>query len=503
MEIRDRRAALRGDRRYARVMARALPRAAVAAALTLHGLAASAQEPGAPTNGALESMRPYTGVYRLDGETAIGIERFVGDGGDAMLLYADYRTSLVRPLFRVGEDEFAMGPGFTERTPVEQAVRFRRNPQGGVEELVLSGRTSGLAVRVPSREEDVAFRNGDVSLSGTLILPAAAGRHPAVVLLHGSGPLTRHSFGPWPRFFASLGMAVLVFDKRGTGGSTGSRLDASTGAPETLSPRSYPDDLVEDALAALRFLRSRREVDARRVGFWGSSEGGMLATQAAARSRDVAFAIDSSGFMGPLWETILYQAGALARQKGGSESDVEETLAFTRLWMDVARTGRGYDAFVARRKVLVDAGRSDRLSYLSGEFRSLEQMRWVWDHVLAFSPLPALRRVRCPVLGVWGEADPLTDAPAAARAMRTALEQGGNRDVTVRVVPGAGHSLMETPSRKGMAPGVFDLVRDWLRARTAAPASGDGPPLHVGEARVWAGQPPLSRDIDPNASRLM
>jgi pimeloyl-ACP methyl ester carboxylesterase len=74
----------------------------------------------------------------------------------------------------------------------------------------------------------VVLRSGDTSLAGTFIAPATPGPYPAVVLLHGSGPLTRHSFGPWPRFFNSLGMAVLVYDKRGTGASTGVRLDAST-----------------------------------------------------------------------------------------------------------------------------------------------------------------------------------------------------------------------------------------------------------------------------------
>jgi pimeloyl-ACP methyl ester carboxylesterase len=282
-------------------------------------------------------------------------------------------------------------------------------------------------------------------------------------LLHGSGLLTRYSFGPWPRFFNSLGMAVLVYDKRGTGASTGVRLDASTGAPKTLSSRYYPDDLVDDALAALRFLQGRAEVDRKQIGFWGSSEGGMLATQVAARSNEVAFAIDSSGFMGPLWETLLYQAGALARGRGAPQPDIDETMAFTRLWMDVARTGKGYDEFLKQREAIIASGKPWLLSYTSSAFTSLAQMRWTWEHILTFSPLPALRRVTCPVLGVWGEADPLTDAPMAASAMREALSS--NRGVTVKIFADAGHSLMETPSRKGMAPGVFDFLRQWLVAR--------------------------------------
>jgi uncharacterized protein len=423
------------------------------------------QLPGAETMAALQ---PYTGVYRLAGDHLLGVDRFISDNGDSTLLFADYKTGLVRPLFRVSPTEFAMGPRFAVRSPVELTVQFQMDGTGGAAEGLTirpSGGSATSATREPSRDEDVIFRNSDTSLAGTFITPATPGPHPAIVLLHGSGPLTRHSFGPWPRFFNSLGMAVLVFDKRGTGGSSGVRLDASTGAPAPLSTQYYPDDLVDDALAALRFLQGRANVDRKQIGFWGSSEGGMLATQVAARSRDVAFAIDSSGFMGPLWETLLYQAGALAKGRGAPERDVDETMAFTRLWMDVARTGRGYDEFLKRRQAIIEGGKPALLSYESGAFTSLEQMRWVWTHILAFSPLPALARVTCPVLGVWGEADPLTDAPKAASAMQEALSNGGNTDVTVKIFPNASHSLMETPSRSGMAPGVFAYLRQWLVAR--------------------------------------
>jgi len=92
-------------------------------------------------------------------------------------------------------------------------------------------------------------------------------------------------------------------------------------------------------------------------------------------------------------------------------------------------------------------------------------MRWAWNHILSFSPLPEVSRVTCPVLGIWGEADPLTDAPKAASAMREALSKGVKKDVTVQIFPHASHSLMETPSRTGMAPGVFAYVRQWLLAR--------------------------------------
>ena len=98
-------------------------------------------------------------------------------------------------------------------------------------------------------------------------------------------------------------------------------------------------------------------------------------------------------------------------------------------------------------------------------------------------PVTSVEQVKAPVLGVWGEADPLTDAPKAASAMRDALSKGGNRDVTVKIFPSAGHSLMETPSRKGMAPGVFDYLRLWLFARVRLSPPG-APRVHALPAQV-------------------
>src|SRR5215472_16112206 len=93
------------------------------------------------------------------------------------------------------------------------------------------------------RELAVTFRSGDVTLAGTLFAPDVDGRHPGVVLFHGSGPQSRDSFtGRW---FAEHGVAALAYDKRGVGESSGDF-------------RAVPfTDLVDDGLAGLTFLKAR------------------------------------------------------------------------------------------------------------------------------------------------------------------------------------------------------------------------------------------------------
>ncbi|HEU4603131.1 MAG TPA: alpha/beta fold hydrolase [Steroidobacteraceae bacterium] len=406
------------------------------------------------------SSDEYCGNYRLDNDHQIGIDRFIMDGGERVLLFSDYESGVVRRMFSDGASQFVVGPGFNQGGPAELQLDVVRahDEVTGMTIRTPDGK-SERAEKVPLRTEAVSFEGDQATLAGTLIVPATKGRRPAVVLLHGSGPLTRYSFGPYPHFFTSLGLAVLIYDKRETGSSTGIRTDASSGA--NMRATFYPDELADDALAALRYLQKRADIDPHRIGFWGSSEGGMLATQVAARSNDVAFAIDSSGFMGPLWQTLRYQVITILRSQGVSDEGIEKELALVDLWFDVARTGKGWDELQQRKKEVVRA--SGSWFYQSRDKQSLRELRWEWDHMLSFDPLRALANVHCPVLGVFGELDPYTDASAASKDMRRVLSEAGHHDFMIKIFPHAGHSLSLMPEKARMAPGVFETLGRWLR----------------------------------------
>jgi pimeloyl-ACP methyl ester carboxylesterase len=406
----------------------------------------------------------YYGNYRISEHHQLGIDRFIADDGKNAVLISDYSSGVVRRLFPVAQNRFVMGPGFNTATPAELTLTFVKDKQGVVKGVSLRNArgVEQFAQRVPLRQERVSFQNTDAKLDGTLLIPSTKGPHPAIVLLHGSGPLTRYSFGPYPHFFTSLGFAVLIYDKRGAGSSSGTRIDASTGS--TMKNSLYPDELAGDALAAMRVLQQQKDIDPGKIGFWGSSEGGMLATQVAARSQQVAFAINSSGFMEPLWQTFRYQARAIPRSQGASPTQIDKGAAFVDLWLDVARTGKHWEDFQAGQQQLTDSGRS-WIFQSRGPFTSLEQLRWDWDHILTFDPLADLAKVHCPVLGVFGELDPLTPAQRTTENMRRVLTEAGHKDFTLKIFPQAGHSLSELPEKNRMAPGVFETLRTWLLAR--------------------------------------
>jgi hypothetical protein len=140
---------------------------------------------------------------------------------------------------------------------------------------------SGESQRRIVHEESIHFASGNLTLAGTLLLPDGTQRHPAVFIFHGSGPQGRDL--STARWFAEQGFAALTYDKRGVGESTGDF-------------RAGPFmDLCDDGLAAVEYLKSRRQIDPRRIGVWGLSQGGWLGPLAVSRSADISFVIAVSG----------------------------------------------------------------------------------------------------------------------------------------------------------------------------------------------------------------
>jgi fermentation-respiration switch protein FrsA (DUF1100 family) len=139
---------------------------------------------------------------------------------------------------------------------------------------------AGAAKPHPFRSEDLAIAAGDHRLAATLYLPLAGSPAPAVVFVHGAGPAARgagyHELG---RHFAQKGVAALIYDKRGCGASTGDWTRAGL------------HDLAEDALACVRLLRARPEINPAQIGLWGLSQGASIIPIAAGRSPEVAFLI--------------------------------------------------------------------------------------------------------------------------------------------------------------------------------------------------------------------
>lgn len=283
------------------------------------------------------------------------------------------------------------------------------------------------------REEEISFANGDVSLSGTLLLPNGKAKNPAVVLVHGSSPNERTAYRSWARRFAESGVAALVYDKRGSGKSTGNTRAASM------------ENLADDALAGIRMLKLRRDIDAGKVGIAGHSQGGWIAPLAAARSGDVAFVmISGAAAVTPAEQSIYHRAGVM-RAAGISESEITEATKLRE------------KLYLLNRKILAnDPDVMEFRKSLSNELIANKDARWFSPaelppeltgdlpprgalELLFFDAASVWPKVKVPVLAMWGERDAVVPVEKSGDLIKMHLEQAGNKDLTIKMMPGVDH----------------------------------------------------------------
>ena len=268
--------------------------------------------------------------------------------------------------------------------------------------------------------------------------------------------------GHW---FAEQGIAALAYDKRGVGESTADF-------------RSVPfTDLADDGLAAISFLQHRADVDAKRIGVWGLSQGGWLGPLAASRSKDVAFVVAVSGpGVSPGEQMIFYYASQL-RTRGIPEQQIEEASELRRQVWHYLSTGEGYQ----RASNALEQARSQpwfaavkeqpdglfkRPASAILHDKTLRSRLWFATE-MNYDPRIALRKLVVPALFLFGERDELVPVPKSVEVIRQTLAEIGNRDFTIKIFPGAGHTIQLDPSGNGrsFAPGYLETMRQWLQTR--------------------------------------
>jgi uncharacterized protein len=150
-------------------------------------------------------LREYAGVYQWAPDAFVYLQtwdEFTGFGKPRELVAFD-ESGEVRTLYPTKRDQFFAGPGMAVAESVESRVEFQRDGTGKIASLTWQreGTAARTARRVDiERHEDVRFSSGDVQLAGTLIAPASGAKHPAIILVHGSGAENREYMLPWARF---------------------------------------------------------------------------------------------------------------------------------------------------------------------------------------------------------------------------------------------------------------------------------------------------------------
>lgn len=320
--------------------------------------------------------------------------------------------------------------------------------------LLTGGAADAAAQAIAFTEREVTFQSDTVELSGTLLRPASSTPSPAIVFLHGSGPATRAGARPYAEEFAKLGVASLFFDKRGSGSSGGSWVNASI------------EDLAGDALAAIQYLKEEQEIDPARIGLWGVSQAGWIGPIAAARSDDVSFMILISGGGATPRESELFsyrnefdQAGLSAEESAVATNILED-------YFDFLVTGEGRGELEAR----LDSIRPTRLGPLAEQLDRImvsDENRPNWSWVGGYDPAQDIGRVDLPLLLLFGDRDTEHPTELAVERWRAGLAKASNENVTLMIFPGAGHGIRMReghtgPSRAPFADGYLEAQLGWL-----------------------------------------
>lgn len=333
---------------------------------------------------------------------------------------------------------------------------------------------------LPYTVEEVTFENEDanVTLAGTLTLPPTEGPHPVVVLVSGSGPQDRdESLGgiaikPFRLLADGLtraGIAVLRYDDRGVGESTG---DFSSAVVQ---------DFASDAEAAINYLLTREDINPDEIGLLGHSEGGMVASMLGASNQDLDFiiALAAPGVNG--LDVLMTQNRRLMEAEGASQEQVEAQLAFVDELVTVLDDPEAIEELTYQRtleqvEALPEEERTN-IADVEAYARTVAQQTaqqysagW-FQSFLNYDPTPDWAQTTVPVLAIFGGKDVQVDAEQNAPALEAALEEAGNDDYEVVVLPDANHLFQEAETgavseystlAAEFTPDLLPTILEWL-----------------------------------------
>lgn len=331
--------------------------------------------------------------------------------------------------------------------------------------------------RFHDEEVRITTSDPDITLAGTISIPEGGESHPGLLFLTGSGGHTRDQvisglpmFEVLGDYLAGRGFVVLRVDDRGAGDSTGPNVRESS-----------MDERTDDARAALEYLLDRTEVDSRRVGLLGHSEGAMTAPRIAVDESRIAFLVLLAPPSVPGATIWVRQQGDILRREGEmSEEQIRSIeVALNGMVRHIGLEGNTDEGFFehGRAACLAWGDPPDDVTpqFVSDAFGDLRQA-W-YQQFFAADPQSSLRKLRQPVLALFGEEDQQVLTDLNLPALVQGLVEAGNNAFTVTVLPDEGHFFMRG---QGLAPnehshGQMELSRramlevgDWLARQVDA-----------------------------------
>jgi pimeloyl-ACP methyl ester carboxylesterase len=414
----------------------------------------------------------FNGAYRLDDGRVVMIVPREGN-----VLRYRLMSGQSGALWPVGPASYESGPGWAGREPVDLQIDFELGPDGEARPGLLWQPTEGAPQqgrRIDLPEILETIPAGDLMLRSKLVLPLGEPPFPVVVLVHGSGKDSAVDTYFMQYLFAAHGVAVLAYDKRGTGGSTG-----------TFNQNFHL--LSDDTVAAVDWLRTRPEIDPDNIHLAGYSQGGWIAPLAASKTDGIRSLLINYGPMVPITEEDRWGYRYALEEKGFGEDAVAKVDRINEVVGAIADHGEdrwgelGVMLDEAEGEPWFDAikGSDSLLGFIADSKMPLWFMRlYFWwmtrgDEVFVdrlYDPYPTVSALETPSLWIFGGQD--SSMPSGDSIDKLEILREAGRPIDVKVFPDAEHGILlyngDSFDREylGYAPGYLDLQVRWIREQS-------------------------------------
>lgn len=332
----------------------------------------------------------------------------------------------------------------------------------------------------PYKQQEVTFTNAKdtVTLAGTLTIPEGEGPFPAVVMVTGSGSQNRNEelMGHKPflviaDYLTRNGIAVLRYDDRGVGKSTGTFSKATT------------LDFANDANAAVAFLKTSKSINPTKIGIIGHSEGGLITVIDAVRNRDVAFIVSLAGTALRGDEILMRQAELLSRAQKVVETDIAEGAKANRTVYDIILNEKDVAKMrtnitnilkgeIGKQAETKNLPKADAEKMVEAQVKQITSPWFI--NFIRYNPQGDLAKLKKPMLYLVGEKDYQVPAEPNVAALKTIIEKGKKKNITINVIPGANHLFQQckecTVAEYGTLEETFStkalqLMAEWIKKR--------------------------------------
>jgi len=325
--------------------------------------------------------------------------------------------------------------------------------------------------------EEVIFENkkDNATLSGTLTYPKNKKSFPTVILISGSGPQDRNSeifhhkpFWVIADYLTKNGIAVLRYDDRGVGKSTGDRKLATS------------NDFATDVEAAISFLKTKKQIDPKKIGLIGHSEGGMIAQIVASKDKSIAFIVllASPGIPGN--ELLKEQAHRIGKAAGMTEEELVKAGKTNETIYNLVKSDLNQSDLVAQLNAVMSENLKENMLFQMQSPEEKEKtltqqtqgitVPW-FRYFMRFNPSDYIEKIKCPILALNGDKDLQVIAESNLTAIAEAVKKAGHKNSTIKEYPNLNHLFQESETGKieeyetleqTFSPEVLKDIKNWI-----------------------------------------